>query len=120
MSDRRFPSSVFGQGTEPDARFTLANERTFLAWIGTSLALISVGVALESLALDLQPGFRLAASLVLMVAGLASPVQAWFGWMGVERSLRLGRPLPPSLVAPPLAVAVAVAGVLVVLAVVLR
>lgn len=43
----RFPRRVFGQGTEPDARFTLANERTFLAWIGVSLALISVGVALS-------------------------------------------------------------------------
>lgn len=120
MGDRRFPASVFGQGTEPDARFTLANERTFLAWIGTSLALISVGVAMESLALDLHPGFRLAASLVLMLAGLVSPVQAWFGWMAVERSLRLGRPLPASFLAPPLAVAVAVAGVLVTAAVLLR
>jgi putative membrane protein len=38
MSDRRFPRSVFSRGTEPDARFTLANERTFLAWIRTALA----------------------------------------------------------------------------------
>ena len=115
----RFPRRVFGQGTEPDARFTLANERTFLAWIGVSLALISVGVALESLALDLHPGFRLAASLVLIVAGLASPLQAWFGWMAVERALRLGRPLPPSVMALPLAVAVVIAGVLVIVAVLL-
>lgn len=120
MSERKFPRSVFGQGTEPDARFTLANERTFLAWIGVSLALISVGVALESLALDLQPGFRLAAALVLMLAGLGSPIQAWFGWMAVERALRLGNPLPRSFLALPLAGAVAAAGVLVILAVLLR
>lgn len=120
MSERRFPAWVFGKGSEPDARFTLANERTFLAWIGVSLALISVGVALESLALDLQPRFRLAASLVLMATGLASAMQAWFGWMSTERSLRLGRPLPPSFLAPFMAAAVAVAGVLAILGVVLR
>ncbi len=111
---------MFGHGSEPDARFTLANERTFLAWIGTALALISVGVALESLALQLQPAWRLAASVVLIVTGLVTPVQAWFGWTAVERALRLGRPLPPSRLAPVLAGAVAVAGVLVLLGVVLR
>jgi putative membrane protein len=111
---------VFGHGSEPDARFTLANERTFLAWIGTALALISVGVALESLALQLQPAWRLAASVVLIVTGLVTPVQAWIGWTSVERALRLGRPLPPSRLAPVLAGAVAVAGVLVLLGVVLR
>ena len=36
---RRFPARVYRAGTEPDPRFTLANERTFLAWIRTSLAL---------------------------------------------------------------------------------
>ncbi|WP_041583188.1 YidH family protein [Xylanimonas cellulosilytica] len=41
----RFPASVYGQGSEPDARFSLANERTFLAWIRTSLALMAGGVA---------------------------------------------------------------------------
>ncbi len=117
---RRFPARVFGHGTEPDARFTLANERTFLAWIGVSLALISVGVALESLALDLHRGLRLAASLLLISSGWACSLQAWFGWMAVERALRDGRPLPPSTLALPLAVAVAVAGGLALLAVVLR
>jgi uncharacterized membrane protein YidH (DUF202 family) len=29
-------------GREPDHRFTLANERTFLAWMRTSLALLAV------------------------------------------------------------------------------
>jgi putative membrane protein len=35
---------------EPDYRFTLANERTFLAWIRTSLALLVAAVSLAALA----------------------------------------------------------------------
>ncbi|GAA1084288.1 MULTISPECIES: YidH family protein [Pseudonocardia] len=117
---RRFPARLFRRGDEPDPRFTLANERTFLAWIRTSLALVAAGVALEALGLDLHAGLRLAASLVLIGAGLLTPVQAWAGWYVTERSLRAGRPLPPPLLALPTAVAVVVAGGLVALAVLLR
>ena len=92
MTRTRFPRSVFRVGTEPDARFTLANERTFLAWTRTALALIAGGVALEALGLDLQAGFRLAASLVLVVAGLALPIWAWVEWMRTERALRPDAP----------------------------
>ena len=49
----RFPRWVYGVGTEPDARFSLANERTFLAWVRTSLAFSAAGVALEALSLPL-------------------------------------------------------------------
>jgi putative membrane protein len=118
--DRRFPRSVFGTGQEPDARFTLANERTFLAWIRTALALVAGGVALEALGLDLHPGLRLAASLVLIVAGTAVPLIAWAGWMRIERALRSGSPLPSTAVGIALAVVVAVVGVLVLLGVLLR
>lgn len=120
MSDRRFPRSVFGLGAEPDPRFTLANERTFLAWIRTSLALLAGGVALEVLGLDLHPGLRLAASLVLVCLGAATPVLAWRGWARTERAMRVGEPLPPSVLGPVLTIAVAVAGALVVLAILLR
>ncbi|WP_291050547.1 DUF202 domain-containing protein [Herbiconiux sp.] len=116
---QRFPARVFASGEEPDPRFTLANERTFLAWIRTALALIAAGVALEALGLGLQPGLRLAASLVLIVAGVATPVQAWLGWMLAERALRHGRALPSPALSLPLGIAVVVAGVLVLLGILL-
>jgi len=114
MSGRgRFPRRVYGDGVEPDARFTLANERTFLAWIRTALALLGGGVALELLGLELQPGLRLAASLILIVAGILTPLLAWTGWARTERALRLARPLPTSASSVLVMAAVVVAGVLV-------
>lgn len=122
MSDsrRRFPASLFANGQEPDPRFTLANERTFLAWIGAALALIAAGVALEALGLGLVPSLRISASVLLILAGIATPVQAWLGWYRTERALREGRPLPAPFLAAPIAIVVVVAGVLVALAVLLR
>ncbi|MBP2327924.1 putative membrane protein [Kibdelosporangium banguiense] len=94
----QFPASVYRYGTRPDPRFSLANERTFLAWIRTSLALLAGGVALEALKVPIQEGFRFAAAAVFVVLGLLSAIQAWFGWMRTERALREDRTLPaPSL-----------------------
>ena len=118
-SPRRFPSRVYGEGAEPDPRFTLANERTFLAWIRTSLALTAGGVALEALGLGLQPQLRLAASILLITVGIATSVQAWFGWMHTERSLRLNTPLPSPKIALPTGIALLVVGLLVLLAIAL-
>ena len=120
MTRSRFPRSVYRTGSEPDARFSLANERTFLAWNRTALALIAGGVALEALGLDLQPGLRLAASLILIAAGLVVPVLAWFEWGRTERALRAGSPLPGSSTSLALAVTIVAVGVLVLLGVILR
>lgn len=118
LRDNRFPRSVYGRGVEPDARFTLANERTFLAWVSTGLALISVGVGVKSIALDLQPELRVAAALVLVVSGAICPVHAWFGWCRVEAAMREGRPLPSSSMMPFLAVSLGIAGAVILLAMV--
>ena len=63
---RRFPKSVYKLGTEPDPRFSLANERTFLAWLRTSLAFIAAGVALEAVGFPESDGFRSAGALVFI------------------------------------------------------
>jgi putative membrane protein len=117
---RRFPRSVYGVGDEPDPRFTLANERTFLAWIRTGLALSAAGVALEALDVPIAPGLRLACALLLVGLGILAPVQAWAGWAATERAVRCGRPLPSPRLSPLIAAGTLVAGVLLVLGFLLR
>lgn len=90
----RFPRSVYAHGSEPDPRFSLANERTFLAWVRTSLALVAAGVALEALQLPTSPGFRLASVIVFLTLGVLAAIQAWTGWLRTEKSLRQNRVLP--------------------------
>jgi hypothetical protein len=70
-STTRFPRRVFADGAEPDPRFTLANERTFLAWIRTALALIAAASP-SALDLPIQPTLRLTASIILLDLGSRS------------------------------------------------
>lgn len=117
--DRRFPRSVYGLGTEPDPRFTLANERTFLAWIRTALALLASGVALDAVGIPLHPGLRLAASYLLLVCGTGLPWMAWLHWTAAERAMRRGQPLPSAAAALPLGLGVLVVALTVIGATVL-
>lgn len=118
--DRRRPRSLYRVGVEPDARFTLANERTFLAWIRTSLAFLASGVALDVLGLDLQPQLRMVASLTLIGAGVVTPGWAWYSWMRVERAMRRRAPLPGSHFGFVLVGVVGLSGLIVVFAVGIR
>lgn len=115
MTRTRFPNWVYSRGGEPSPRFTLANERIFLAWIRVALALIVGGVALRAFAFPPEPGLRFAASILLLVLGLAVPVLAWFSWAVTERALWSGGPLPPSRVAPTFVVGTVTVVVLVLL-----
>lgn len=101
-------------------RFSLANERTYLAWIRTSLAMLAAGIALEALRLPIEPGFRIAASLVFIVLGALAPLQAWVGWMRVERALRAGRSLPAPVLAGPLGAGTFIGAVLLLVGLLLR
>jgi putative membrane protein len=68
----------------------------------------------------MQPGLRLAASVLLIVLGLLTPVQAWFAWSRDERAMRQGRPLGASLMIAPLAVGTFVTGGLLITGLLLR
>ena len=94
---RRQPLSSVG--TDPDYRFSLANERTFLAWIRTALALLAGGVA----AVQLVPAFkfhggRLTLGITLVVLSIMVAAGSYYRWMANERAMRLGHSLQPSLV----------------------
>lgn len=117
---RRFPSWVYGSGTEPDPRFTLANERTLLAWVRTALAFIAAGVALRALPLPLQAGYRTAASIVLLGAGLVTAPAAYLSWATTELAMRTSRPLPAAPATALAATAVLFAAVLVLIGVLLQ
>ena len=94
MSGSRFPKGVFGQGDEPDARFTLANERTFLAWVRTALAMLAGSVAVHAPAIELDEWVKNTISLVLLGAASLAVTQSWLRWRAVEVSIRTGQPLP--------------------------
>lgn len=114
---RRFPKSVYGRGEDPDPRFSLANERTFLTWITAGLALLSAGMALNALLPQLDSVYLRPAELLLIVSGIACPVQAWVGWVRVEAALRENRPLPSPFFAPWLAISLTAVGLLLLAAV---
>ncbi|MCD9153134.1 YidH family protein [Aeromicrobium duanguangcaii] len=91
---KRWPRWVYGQGEEPDYRFTFANERTYLAWIRTSLALLAAGVALDVVELSVKPSVQHALTLVFVGLSLFSAVAAWLRWAKSERAMRRAEPLP--------------------------
>jgi putative membrane protein len=108
-------------GTDPDYRFTLANERTFLAWLRTGLALLAGAVALASLVHDFGPRpFRIAITVLLLALALTVTVGAYVRWDRTERALREKRPLPndplPRIVVSGVGIVVVAAAVLVFLA----
>lgn len=81
-------------GEEPDYRFTLANERTFLAWIRTALALAAGGLGV----LSLLPEFAGDEVLGVLLLGVAfvTAATAYRRWARNEQAIRLGQPLPAS------------------------
>ena len=93
-------------GTEPDPRFTFANERTFLAWSRTALALVVAGLGIVQL-LPPFPGVpwgRHVLGVPLIVFGAIVAVTAYTEWGRAQRAMRHGQPLPRSVMPKLLAV----------------
>jgi putative membrane protein len=94
-------------GQEPDYRFSLANERTFLAWIRTALALLAGGVLLVQFATRLEPHIVvLALSVGLTAVSSVLCAIAYVRWRDNEIAMRHARPLPSTAAIPFLAAAV--------------
>ena len=115
------PQRVRAEGTTPDYRFSLANERTFLAWIRTSLALLAGGVGIEAFAQDLFPdGWRKVLAVSLILLSMLFSVSACWRWIRVERAMRRQRPLPLSFPALWLALGVSIVALVIAIVFVVR
>jgi putative membrane protein len=102
------------QGTEPDPRYTFANERTFLAWSRTALALVVAGLGVVQL-LPPFPGVpwgRHILGVPLIIFGAVVAVAAYGEWTRSQRAMRLGQPLPRSVMPKVLATVITVMAVI--------
>jgi putative membrane protein len=104
--------------TEPDPRFTLANERTFLAWSRTALALVAAGLGIVQLLPPFHgvPFGRHVLGIPLIVLGAVVAVVAYYEMNGNQAALRRSEPLPKSVL--PRLLAAAIGGVAVLAAIV--
>ena len=96
----------------PDVRFSYANERTFLAWIRTSLGLLTAGLAITQLLppFDL-PGGRRLIGLPLIALGVVIALFSFRNWQLNEAAMRAGRTLPESVLPRLAAVVVSIVAV---------
>jgi putative membrane protein len=113
-ADQERQHEVAGDEQEPDYRFTLANERTFLAWIRTALALIAGGVAVVQLVPEFGiPGGRHALGVLLTAGGGVLAALAVRRWQRVQTAMRRDAELPPTRVPVLLGIALLAVAVLV-------
>jgi putative membrane protein len=94
----------------------MANERTFLAWSRTALALVVGGLAIAQLLPPFPnvPWGRSVIATPLILLGAAVSVLSYFEWRASQRALRRGSPRPhsqlPKILAFTIAVIALVAG----------
>ena len=107
-------------GEEPDPRFTLANERTFLAWARTALGLLATGLAVAQLLGSEPRAARLVISVPLILMAGVIGVLSYPRWRTLERALRLSEPLPDASAAAPLGIGIALIAITATVGLVLR
>jgi putative membrane protein len=78
--------------TEPDVRFSLANERTLLAYQRTAIGLVAAAVAVVHF-LDTDVLAVLIAAVLLVSGGVAA-IGGYRRYQAADRAIREGRPLP--------------------------
>jgi len=105
------PRAVEAEGSTPDYRFSLANERTFLAWLRTAMALIGGGFAVDQFLPDLRWGWRVGLALALLAAGVLCSLRAVNHWVRCEVAMRKGEDLPVSRFPALLSIAVAIVAI---------
>jgi putative membrane protein len=113
MSDEVSGSGRRPDPTHPDYRFSLANERTFLAWVRTSLALLAGGIGV----VNLPTGFASSAGrhvlgILLVVLGLAAAIGSFVRWRANNNAIAQGAPLPATTSMPILAAGLTLVAIL--------
>ena len=95
--DELAPAGVEPAEIDPDYRFTLANERTYLAWIRTTLGLLAGSIAVVHLVPDVGlDAARQVVGSALAVVGALLAGSAMRRWSVVQRAMRRGEDLPPT------------------------
>ncbi|GAA2545692.1 hypothetical protein GCM10010435_13440 [Winogradskya consettensis] len=122
MLDQWFnPQKTPMAGEKPDYRFSLANERTFLAWIRTALALVAGGLACAQFLPPLPIAhLREIIAVTLLLLGGVVAIRAVDHWARTEKAMRMGTDLPKSRFPAILALLVALGAALLVLAVLIK
>lgn len=110
MKRHLFPGDPRSVGNDPDYRFSLANERTFLAWIRTALALAAGGLGAVTILDDFTGEEFLGVGLLAL--SFLTAASAYRRWALNERAMRLDEPLPPSRLPMVMAIGVAVVAVI--------
>ena len=120
-ADRDAAAADEPASSEPDYRFSLANERTYLAWIRTAIGLLAGGVAVSRFGPNDGGGqvatLAVAGTCVALAGYLA--IGAYVRHRRVQHAMRAGNPLPGSVLVPLLAVGVGATAVLCALLIVL-
>ncbi len=106
---------------EPDYRFTLANERTFLAYLRTALALDGAGLAVVQFltVVGTREG-RALMGIALVLGGTGTALAGFLRWRSVQAAMRRDAPLPSSYVPIALTVIVALGSIVAAIALALR
>ena len=94
------PDGAPAPAPHPDYRFSLANERTLLAWLRTALALVAGGVAMTQFVPELGfPAGGPAVSVALVLAGGVTALAGHRRYRRNERAIEADEPLPVSTAA---------------------
>ncbi|MEV6768135.1 DUF202 domain-containing protein [Nocardia sp. NPDC051030] len=113
MGSADSPADPKTEEPELDYRFTLANERTFLAWMRTALGLLAGGVAVHELVRPFRHhGVRTAIAMACLVLAAVIAVGAYGRWRHVQAAMERGAPMPRTVMVPILAFGIAVIAVL--------
>jgi len=116
---QRWPKYIYRVGEEPDARVSLANERTALAGLRTALALVATGLGAAALknSVSVPVAFSVAA-IILSIGGAVLAIVSVFRWANVEIAIRTKTPLPAPKGLFTLAVVILIVGIISILAII--